>query len=79
MAKGKRSEVDNLKKVMTKIERQIKQEQAASHRKDEDIYKNTVLKSKINAAHNSKKISVDSYKNKPSQKMSKYQRSELAN
>ena len=63
---------------MTKIERQIKQEQFTTNKKDEEVIKSTILKSKINAAQSSKKVSVDSYKNKPSQRMSKCQKGELA-
>ena len=78
MSKGKKSQVDNLRKVMTKIERQIKQEQSTANRKEEEAIKSTILKNKINAAHSSKKVSVDNYKNKPSQRINKYHKGELA-
>jgi hypothetical protein len=78
ISKGKKNQVDNLKKVMTKIERQIKQEQLTINKKGSEAIKNTILKSKINEAHSSKKVSVDSYKNKPSQRISKCQKAELA-
>ena len=63
---------------MNKIERQIKQEQSATNRREEEAIKSAILKNKINIAHNSKKVSVDCYKNKASQRMNKYQKGELA-
>lgn len=78
-SKGKKTQVDNLKKVISKIERQIKQEHAAANRKDEEAIKSAILKNKTNIAHSSKKASVDSYKNKPSQRINKYQKGEVAN
>jgi hypothetical protein len=77
-SKGKKKSVDSLKKVMTTIEKQLKQEPSSKNRKEEEIIRNAILKNKTNNINFCKKDSVDSYKCKSSQRLNKYYKTEIS-